>query len=185
MYIIVCMINTYRYMSTAYKSMPYVVAITCPSNSAGTDVATGDCTCNAGFSGTIVATTTAPYYSGSCTENSCAAYPFSTGVVGGDTDPCSDNIVLNTQSDSSCNIQCGAGYVTQTGTIACASDADANDATSGDISCAAASCPSNSAGTDVPAGCTCNTGYSGTIASSVTSPFFSGSCAGMTLNEPV
>jgi len=37
----------------------------CPANSTGANVAAG-CTCNAGFTGTITATTTAPYYSGGC-----------------------------------------------------------------------------------------------------------------------
>jgi len=44
-------------------------AINCPVNSSGTNVPTG-CTCDAGFSGTIVATQSSPYYSGSCTVSS-------------------------------------------------------------------------------------------------------------------
>jgi hypothetical protein len=44
----------------------FVSAVVCPAFSTGSSVPSG-CTCNAGFSGTISASTTAPnYYSGSC-----------------------------------------------------------------------------------------------------------------------
>ena len=44
-----------------------LVDVNCPSNSAGSSIRSG-CPCNAGFSGTITASTLAPnYYSGSCT----------------------------------------------------------------------------------------------------------------------
>ena len=47
--------------------MPHVsVAVECPTDSAGTDLPTDDCSCEAGFSGTIIAAVGAPYYTGSC-----------------------------------------------------------------------------------------------------------------------
>ena len=41
-------------------------AVNCPSLSTGTDVASG-CTCDAGYSGAVTATDSAPYYSSTCT----------------------------------------------------------------------------------------------------------------------
>ena len=38
-------------------------------------------------------------------------------------------------------------------------------------------CPANSSGINVPAGCSCNDGYSGIITMSSTSPYYSGSCS--------
>ncbi|CAE7474225.1 unnamed protein product [Symbiodinium natans] len=46
-----------------------------------------------------------------------------------------------------------------------------------DKTCKAVACPANSAGTNVGAGCSCNAGYSGTIAAASSSPFYSGSCS--------
>ena len=48
----------------------HLPAASCPANSHGTNVASG-CTCNAGYSGSITATTSSPYYSGTCTAVSC------------------------------------------------------------------------------------------------------------------
>jgi len=45
-------------------------AVACPTNSAGTNVGSG-CICATGYTGTITATATAPYYSGSCTASYC------------------------------------------------------------------------------------------------------------------
>ena len=41
---------------------------------------------------------------------------------------------------------------------------------------AAISCPANSAGANVASGCTCKTGYTGTISVSSTFPYYTGSC---------
>ena len=38
-------------------------------------------------------------------------------------------------------------------------------------------CPANSSGINVPAGCSCNAGYSGIITMSSTGPYYSGSCS--------
>ncbi|CAE7773024.1 MEGF11 [Symbiodinium sp. CCMP2456] len=43
--------------------------------------------------------------------------------------------------------------------------------------CTPAACPAGSTGTDVPSGCTCSAGYTGSIAVSGKSPFYTGSCA--------
>merc|ERR1719223_1120620 len=110
----------------------------CPAHSLGDDVPAG-CTCNAGYNGTITASTTSPYYSGDCQAVSCPAHSFGGDVPAGCT--------------------CNAGY---SGTITASTTSPYY---SGD--CQAVSClASDSAGSNVPAGCTCNAGYSGTITAS-------------------
>eukprot|EP01051_Picozoa_sp_SAG22_P017932 SAG22_NODE_2885_length_2125_cov_1.959033_1_plen_676_part_01 len=47
-------------------------AVTCPANSAGTNVPTGDCTCNDGYEGTITATQVEPFVAGECVQT-CSA----------------------------------------------------------------------------------------------------------------
>ena len=42
-----------------------LVAVSCPANSSGLTVLTG-CACNAGFNGTVVAISSAPYYTSTC-----------------------------------------------------------------------------------------------------------------------
>ena len=44
--------------------------------------------------------------------------------------------------------------------------------------CIAVACPANSDGDDVPAGCGCNAGYSGSVTASTDAPFYESSCAG-------
>ncbi len=77
-------------------------AVSCPPNSTGTNVSTG-CSCNAGFSGNITATTIAPaYYTGSCTL--CSAL-FTPGTIAACT----------TCTAASCSVgTCKAGYNTFT-----------------------------------------------------------------------
>lgn len=43
--------------------------------------------------------------------------------------------------------------------------------------CLAVACPSYSVGTDVPSGCVCNPGYSGTVTASSSSPYYASTCA--------
>ena len=43
----------------------------------------------------------------------------------------------------------------------------------------AVSCPTNSNGTDVPSGCTCNAGYNGVVTATTTAPYYTSTCAGM------
>lgn len=45
--------------------------------------------------------------------------------------------------------------------------------------CVAAPCPSNSYGVDVAAGCTCNSGYSGSVTVISTAPFYVSTCTGV------
>ena len=42
----------------------------------------------------------------------------------------------------------------------------------------AVSCPDNSDGVSVAAGCTCDDGYSGSVSASTVSPFFTSTCIG-------
>jgi hypothetical protein len=73
-------------------------------------------------------------------ENECAAYTFATGVEtnGDGDDGCTDVIVLNTHTDATCNVKCGAGYAAQMATITCAADAAGGAATSGEPVCVGA-----------------------------------------------
>ena len=70
-----------------------------------------------------------------CAEHSCAAYAFGAGVIGGDTDGCTNGISLTTSSDPSCTVKCGAGYTGDATTVTCASDAFDGAATTSSISC--------------------------------------------------
>lgn len=68
---------------TAIDTYPWVeascTAVDCPSLSTGDSVETG-CTCDDGYSGTIIATDVAPFYSGSCEEEVSTPCPsYSTG----------------------------------------------------------------------------------------------------------
>jgi len=74
-----------------------------------------------------------------CVISDCAAFTFGTGVVVGSTSPCSDGQIL--AAASTCNVDCGAGYVTQTNVaVTCASDAAAGAAAGGAPTCVANTC---------------------------------------------
>ena len=47
-----------------YDCVPVLSA--CPNFSTGTDISTGDCKCDAGYTGSVIATTFAPYFVSSC-----------------------------------------------------------------------------------------------------------------------
>eukprot|EP00931_Biecheleriopsis_adriatica_P035279 TRINITY_DN20309_c0_g1_i4.p1 TRINITY_DN20309_c0_g1~~TRINITY_DN20309_c0_g1_i4.p1 ORF type:complete len:2705 (-),score=392.19 TRINITY_DN20309_c0_g1_i4:60-8174(-) len=110
--------------------------VSCPANSNGTSLPEG-CTCEAGYIGSIAATTAFPYFSGSC-DVACSSHV------------CSDGL-----SPKSSSI------------------AGSDDATC----CDAVACPANSAGSSVETGCTCESGYSGSIAAAASSPYYTGSCS--------
>ena len=48
------------------RSCGDVADVACPDNSSGASVVTG-CTCDAGFSGSVTATTASPFFSSTCT----------------------------------------------------------------------------------------------------------------------
>jgi len=55
-------------------------------------------------------------------ENTCNAIDsFDSGVVGGDSDPCTTSTALTSVSDTSCNVKCDTGYFGGTGTYQCSS----------------------------------------------------------------
>jgi len=56
--------------------------VSCPANSAGSSVSSG-CACNAGYAGTITATTIPNYYSGSCEAVACPENSFGPSVTQG------------------------------------------------------------------------------------------------------
>ena len=64
---------------------------------------------------------------------SCAAYDFGDGVVGGDTNGCTDGIALSVDSD--CAVKCDSGYTGDAATVTCASGASAGDASTSSIAC--------------------------------------------------
>jgi hypothetical protein len=83
---------------------------------------------NASATSTSSTTATSPI---SCVENVCAAFAFDAGIVGGDTDGCTNGIVLGTKTNNNCTVKCGAGYVGADGAndfrVVCAPDAKLND----------------------------------------------------------
>eukprot|EP00047_Mylnosiga_fluctuans_P014769 m.41039 g.41039 ORF g.41039 m.41039 type:complete len:767 (-) comp5648_c0_seq1:68-2368(-) len=125
------------------------VAVACPTaNTWGINVPAG-CTCNAGYSGTVTPTLTAPYYINTCQPVACPQNSTGQHIIAGCT--------------------CSAGF---TGTVM--PSAVAPFVTS---NCTPVPCPANSAGASVPSGCSCNAGWSGAIIPTTASPaFFSGSC---------
>ena len=61
----------------------------------------------------------------------CAAYTFATGVIGGDSNACTDGTAI--EQAKSCDVKCGTGYVAQAGTVTCAAGAAQDAATTGGI----------------------------------------------------
>jgi len=122
-------------------------AVACPSNAQGTDVSKG-CTCNAGFSGAVIATAASPYYNDGCTAVKCPAHATGTDVPSG--------------------CACDAGY---SGSISATTSAPFFSGT-----CEAVACPPNSAGSNVPSGCKCNSGFSGTVVATEATPFYTSTC---------
>ena len=136
-------------------------AVTCPANSAdASDSATpgvpGGCTCAAGYTGGVTATSATPFFTNTCAINVC---PCTNGVAVADGTACTSHGAEQCAS-------CAAGYRLSTGAV---------------LTCVAVPCSevSNSVGTNVPstAGCTCAAGYSGIIAATTTAPYFEGACA--------
>ena len=50
---------------TQFPRYKHYIAVSCPANSSGMNVAVG-CACNAGFSGAVESATTAPFFNSSC-----------------------------------------------------------------------------------------------------------------------
>jgi len=87
---------------------------------------------------------TAPYSDLICEENSCQAFNMSTLPLGVTTSlgtsACTDNIVLSTQSDSTCELVCEVGFSGTPSDLQCPSDAQNGDATVTNISCTMNTC---------------------------------------------
>jgi hypothetical protein len=162
-------------------------AVACPANSAGINVAAG-CTCNAGYSGNITASTTSPFYTGSCYV-ACPANSAGISVPLGCTCNAGFSGTIRTSTlwpyyTGSCTpVACPANSVGVNLPTGCTCKSGYSGTIAASIaspfytgSCTAVACPANSAGTNVGTGCTCNAGYSGTIAASNASPFYTGSC---------
>eukprot|EP00441_Pelagodinium_beii_P000469 CAMPEP_0197703856 /NCGR_PEP_ID=MMETSP1338-20131121/125648_1 /TAXON_ID=43686 ORGANISM="Pelagodinium beii, Strain RCC1491" /NCGR_SAMPLE_ID=MMETSP1338 /ASSEMBLY_ACC=CAM_ASM_000754 /LENGTH=361 /DNA_ID=CAMNT_0043287755 /DNA_START=32 /DNA_END=1117 /DNA_ORIENTATION=- len=146
--------------------------VACPQNSAGEDVPSG-CTCYAGYSGTITASFSNRGYTGECTAVACPKH--STGA--------------NVQSGCYCNegysgtIIASSYYPFYSGSCTCTNTSSAllaacsaGYAVGGNSTCTPVACPRNSAGENVPSGCTCYEGYSGTITASFSDRGYTGEC---------
>eukprot|EP01063_Lacrimia_lanifica_P026594 TRINITY_DN3606_c1_g1_i1.p1 TRINITY_DN3606_c1_g1~~TRINITY_DN3606_c1_g1_i1.p1 ORF type:complete len:2651 (+),score=183.99 TRINITY_DN3606_c1_g1_i1:40-7992(+) len=72
-----------------------------------------------------------------CVENTCAAYNFPLGVVGGVTDACTDGIELTPSTDDSCTMSCGAGWSGSADFLTCASNANNGEPPTTTIQCQA------------------------------------------------
>ena len=86
-----------------------------------------------GLSGSITCARNAeqgavPTWSGQCIEAYCNVYQFPPGVIGGGSASpfsraCTNRVQLNTHTDTTCNLQCEAGYSGSDAELRCASDA--------------------------------------------------------------
>ena len=135
-------------------------AAACPADSTGTDDVPTGCTCDAGFSGTIAATSSSPFFSGSCVALQCTGCHTSSPSPSG---PCiqSNNVCwgLNAQgacpSDTTlCHLRTCADNNADGNAndpLDCASHANAIDATPEGITCATDPCEATECCTSVPA----------------------------------
>ncbi len=71
----------------------------------------------------------------SCNQNTCGGFYFGVGVVGGDSDPCTNGIALTTRSDPTCNLKCDAQYEANTATLSCPYSAWEGDLPIGNLQC--------------------------------------------------
>lgn len=135
------------------------LAVACPVHSAGGNVAAG-CKCLEGYKGRVTATTVEPFYEGACTPVACPAFSTGSHVPGG------------------CECLPGGAFQMR---FTCVSGAGYSGSILGDDSkpyyegsCSPVSCPQGARGTDIPSGCVCQAGYSGTVtASKLVRLFFS------------
>eukprot|EP00047_Mylnosiga_fluctuans_P000317 m.190683 g.190683 ORF g.190683 m.190683 type:complete len:917 (+) comp10045_c0_seq6:513-3263(+) len=134
--------------NATYDGSRTCIAPPCPANSSGIDVPSG-CACLPGFTGSVNATSSPPYYTGSCAPASCPEN--STRALGNSTRECT----------------CAAGF---TGSVA--------PIVGGfNSTCMPAPCPDNTTGTAIVSGCTCPAGFAGPLVPAVGAPFYSGRCA--------
>lgn len=123
-------------------------AVPCPANSNGLGVPFG-CTCAAGFNGTVLGLTSAPFFTSTCSAVPCPVGSTGSSVLAGCT--------------------CAAGT---SGIISPIVGLPFYSST-----CAAVPCPALTNGVNVPAGCVCNTGYSGIVTATASTPFYLSTCA--------
>eukprot|EP00047_Mylnosiga_fluctuans_P001101 m.212571 g.212571 ORF g.212571 m.212571 type:complete len:742 (-) comp10141_c6_seq29:4119-6344(-) len=164
-------------------------AVACPPNSNGVNVPSG-CTCNAGYNGTITATTVAPaYYRGSCAPVQCPVNSVGASVPAGCTCAAGYNgsVVGTTDAPfslSTCTaVPCPAFSAGPSVVAGCVCNAGyAGAPTPAAVSpfytngCAPVACPSNTSGANLPAGCACAAGFAGGVSAAIGAPYFSGSC---------
>jgi hypothetical protein len=147
-----------------------IPAVLCPASSVGPNVPMG-CTCSPGLSGTVTASSVSPFF-----VSTCASLSFLPSI----SHPAVACPANSAGSSLSSGCTCNAGYsgsIIPTSlfpffTSSCQGDDLLSLLTPG------VSCPANSVGSSVPAGCTCRPGFSGTVTATSLSPFFVSTCAG-------
>lgn len=168
----------------AERSLYSSVFAPCPVNSSGVP---GTCTCNAGFSGTLLPRPGS--YDGVCMAVPCPSFSAGANVPGGCTciagytgsvtATLSSPFFSNTCSPVSCpSLSSGTNVPSGCACFAGCSGAVVATTTSPFYvsSCAPVACPASSSGANVPSGCTCNAGYSGSVTGTTSSPFYSSTC---------
>ena len=79
----IIIINVYFTCKIAKRTCNRLFAVVaCPANSSGTSVNSG-CICNAGYQGSVVAKTTSPFYTSTCSPVSCPANSRGTSIPSG------------------------------------------------------------------------------------------------------
>eukprot|EP01051_Picozoa_sp_SAG22_P001049 SAG22_NODE_37_length_26837_cov_8.103523_3_plen_1698_part_00 len=168
--------------------------VSCPANSIGESVESG-CMCNQGYSGSIQISAAAQGYSGQCVPIDCPAGSLGDNVPSGCVctpghepawlaAPAASHRTCPTAADAAERGCCGC-YSDEGGGDPegnwdnghCCGHCTAVCMTPGHLSsCNEVACPSGSSGTDLPSGCTCNPGHSGTVTATEDAPYWRGTC---------
>ena len=102
-----------------------------------------------------------------CVENTCEAFEFTIGMKGGESDACSDNIILTAVNDHSCDLACDDAYKSSgNAEVTCPLDggSPSSDFTCTEMTCDDAECGENaSCDHKLRIGyvCSCNEGFEG------------------------
>eukprot|EP00913_Durusdinium_trenchii_P023015 g21610.t1 len=139
--------------------------VKCPSGSSGESVVDG-CSCKAGFSGTISASSASPYYTGSCSSVQCPSHSEGANVPKG----CSCKAGYKGSIEASTT---DPFYTGECSAVACPANSAGTEASTAEM---AGGCAQWLRGKDVASGCSCLPGFAGSIGATTASPFFVGEC---------
>jgi len=157
-------VNDIVYISTDIEYSNNNTYPPCPDSSLGVP---GYCTCPSGNSGSITYESTTSSYSNTCAPVSCPINSTGSNVVAG----CSCDSGYSGSISSSTVSPYFSGSCVEDSITQC----EAGKYNNNNI-CIEVSCPVNSTGTSISSGCSCDSGYSGTIVATSSSPYYSGSC---------